>query len=84
MQPQVSDANDVEEERPTEEPSQNSQGEGSKSGLTRLAEEEQLFAAERLQKIKKKKEENALRQAQIEQQEREMKDLEQRKRAQEQ
>ena len=67
-----------------EEPQQNSQGEGSKSGLTRLAEEEQLFAAERLQKIKKKKEENALRQAQIEQQEREMKDLEQRKRAQEQ
>ena len=41
----------------------------SKSSLTRLAEEEQLVAAERLQKIKKKKEENALRQAQIQEQE---------------
>ena len=38
-----------------------------------MAEEEQFVAAERLQKIKKKKEENAIRQAQIEEQEREMK-----------
>lgn len=40
-------------------PAQPAAASSGKSSLTLLAEEEQLYAAERLQRIKKKKEENA-------------------------
>ena len=66
LQPQAPSTDNDQAESPTERPKTSPpERDASKSSLTRLAEEEQLVAAERLLKIKKKKEENALRQAQI-------------------